>query len=61
MSRLLNAEYACSMMVLVSAIHPPITFAMHSIIVMRPVHIIADEFQQKSVFILFPSFDAVSR
>jgi len=49
------------MMVLVSAIHPPITFAMHSIIVMRPVHIIADEFQQKSVFILFPSFDAVSR
>src|ERR1035438_10520394 len=35
MSRLLNAEYACSIMVLVSAIHPPITFAMHSIIVMR--------------------------
>src|SRR5450756_44405 len=32
MSRLLNAEYACSIMVLVSAIHPPITLATHSII-----------------------------
>src|ERR1017187_5779030 len=38
MSRLLNAEYACSIMVLVSAIHPPITLAMHSIIVMRLSH-----------------------
>ena len=62
MSRLLNAEYACSMMVLVSAIHPPRTPAMPSIIVMRPVHIIADELQQKegrsgTVFILLLPFD----
>ena len=29
MSRLLNAEYACSIMVLVSAIDPPTTLAIH--------------------------------
>jgi hypothetical protein len=53
MSRWLNAEYACSIMVLVSAIHPPITLAMYSNLIVRPVHIIADELQQK--------IDAVSR
>lgn len=32
MSRLLNAEYACSIIVLVSAIQLPISLAMHSIL-----------------------------
>src|SRR5215831_3339755 len=64
MSRLLNAEYACSIRVLVSAIHPPTTLAMHSVLVIRPVHIIADELQQKegrsgTVFILLLPFDSV--
>jgi hypothetical protein len=43
----LNAEYACSIRALVSAIHPPTTLAIHSVLVIRPVHIIADELQQK--------------
>jgi hypothetical protein len=30
-------------MVVVSAILPPITLAMHSILIIRPVHIVADE------------------
>ena len=34
-------------MALVSAVHPPITLAMHSIPIIRPVHIIADELQKK--------------
>src|SRR5215467_16096407 len=43
MSRLLNAEYACSIRVLVSAIQRPATLAEHSVFVIPPVCIIADE------------------
>jgi hypothetical protein len=46
MSRLLNAEYACSIRGLESAIHAPTILAMRSVLVIRPVHIIADELQQ---------------
>jgi hypothetical protein len=34
---------------------------MHSILVIRPVHIIANELDQKDVFMLFLPFDAVSQ
>jgi hypothetical protein len=62
MSRLLNAEYAYSIRVVVSAIHPPTTLALHSVLVIRPIHIVTDELHQKegrsgAVFTRFLPFD----
>jgi hypothetical protein len=48
-------------MVLVSAIHPPVTLDLHSILAIRPVPIVADEHSQKDVLALFLSFNTVSR
>jgi hypothetical protein len=48
-------------MVFVSAIHPPVILDLHSIVVIRPVPNLADVVQQKTVFILFSSSNAVRR
>src|SRR5215468_11090559 len=47
MSRLLNAEYACSIRVLVSAIQPPTTLTIHSVFVIPPVRIIVTSLERK--------------
>jgi len=60
-SRLLNAEEACSIMGLADSIHPPVTIGLHSILVIRPVPVFAYELSQLDVFVLFLAFDTVSR
>jgi hypothetical protein len=47
MSRLLNAEYACSIWALVAVTHPPTLLVVHSVLVFRTVHIIPDQPQRK--------------